>query len=248
LATTAIAALRYPGLSDDVNVPEDIQNLATDVDKFVVSRHTSTTNRDAAITAPVAGQACYVDNTTTGLHAAQIYRSSWRNLAEQATFKRKTSVESVTNSSTYQDDNDLTGFSVEANTIYEFRGILFVNTLQAAGFKFRFDFPASSTISVGCHAPAGDAANSTGAYDAYWLATSGAGGDNSCEDSVSPTTDIFTGGLSQATAWTTPQMFMGYLVVGSTAGTLKLQWAQNSSNGTATKVHGGSFMIVSRIG
>lgn len=248
MGTTTINGFRYPGLSDDVNVPEDIQNLATDVDKVVIPKFSSTTARDAAITAPVSGQACYIDNTSTGLHVMQIYRGSWRNMCEQPTFKRKTSVESVTSSTTYQDDNDLVGFSVEANTIYEIRGAFYVNTLAAAGFKFRFDFPTGSTISVGLHGPAGDGANASGDSLVHFTSSSGNGGDNSSEDATSPTVDLLAGGLSQATAFTTTQFVMGYLVVGSTAGSLKVQWAQTASNGTATKLQGGSFLVVGRIG
>ena len=35
---------------------------------------------------------------------------------------------------------------------------------------------------------------------------------------------------------------MGLLVVAGTAGTFKLQWAQNTSNATATRVFGDSFL------
>jgi hypothetical protein len=39
----------------------------------------------------------------------------------------------------------------------------------------------------------------------------------------------------------------GLLVVGGTAGTVKLQWAQNTSNVTATILKSGSFLVLRRV-
>ncbi len=42
-------------------------------------------------------------------------------------------------------------------------------------------------------------------------------------------------------------MFWGTVVSSSTTGNLQLQWAQNTSSGTATKVHAKSWLILDRI-
>jgi hypothetical protein len=51
---------RYPAASAAPNVNQDIQNLANDVQTYVLPRFTSVAARNAAITSPVANQACIV--------------------------------------------------------------------------------------------------------------------------------------------------------------------------------------------
>lgn len=63
MPTTPINALRTPALDDAANVPMRISNLADDVDTRLVARFASTTARDAAIPAPIAGMTCYLTNT-----------------------------------------------------------------------------------------------------------------------------------------------------------------------------------------
>lgn len=80
MPSTPQSGLRYPSLSDDPNVPEDIQNLATDLDSRIIPRFTSTATRDSAITSPTEGQVCYV----TGSDVLQYYSgSAWRGLGTQ---------------------------------------------------------------------------------------------------------------------------------------------------------------------
>jgi hypothetical protein len=45
-----------------------------------------------------------------------------------------------------------------------------------------------------------------------------------------------------------PISMQGTLITSSTAGTLQLQWAQNTSDGTATRVLSGSHLVLQRIG
>lgn len=56
MATTPQGSLRYPTSGNSTNVPQDIQNLATDLDSKILNRYTTTTARDAAITSPASGQ------------------------------------------------------------------------------------------------------------------------------------------------------------------------------------------------
>jgi hypothetical protein len=59
MATTTQGSLRYPTSGNSTNVPQDIQNLATDVDSKIVNRYATTTARNAAITSPVNGQLAF---------------------------------------------------------------------------------------------------------------------------------------------------------------------------------------------
>jgi hypothetical protein len=57
--------------------------------------------------------------------------------------KVKTSRETVTSSTTLQDDEDFT-FSVKANTTYAINGNLFVSAPSACGFKWLFTVPSGA--------------------------------------------------------------------------------------------------------
>jgi hypothetical protein len=65
VANTLIASLPYPALGDSPNGPAQIQALATAADSQVVPRYATTAARDAAITAPVAGQVCWTTTPAT---------------------------------------------------------------------------------------------------------------------------------------------------------------------------------------
>jgi len=65
MANTPIATLPYPALTDSPNGPSQIQSLATALDSQLVPRYATTTARDAAITAPVAGQVCWTTTPAT---------------------------------------------------------------------------------------------------------------------------------------------------------------------------------------
>lgn len=65
MANTPIASLPYPALSDAPNAPSQVQSLATALDSQLVPRYATTTARDAAITAPVAGQVCWTTTPAT---------------------------------------------------------------------------------------------------------------------------------------------------------------------------------------
>lgn len=56
--TTAIAAARYLESSDAPAIHTGTENLAKDLDKFIVGRFASTGARDTAIPTPTAGQIC----------------------------------------------------------------------------------------------------------------------------------------------------------------------------------------------
>jgi hypothetical protein len=65
VANTPIATLPYPALTDSPNGPSQVQSLATALDSQVVPRFATTAARDAAITAPAAGQMCWTTTPAT---------------------------------------------------------------------------------------------------------------------------------------------------------------------------------------
>lgn len=69
MPTTSSSALRYPSSSASPNVPQDIQNLATDLDRKVLPQFATIAARNTAIPSPVQGQTCTVNglvHTYTG--------------------------------------------------------------------------------------------------------------------------------------------------------------------------------------
>jgi hypothetical protein len=79
-SSTPNSALRYPASGDAPNVPQDMQNLASDLDAKVFPQFASASVRDSTITAPIVGQGCIVAG---GL---QVYRAgAWRIYSEGTT-------------------------------------------------------------------------------------------------------------------------------------------------------------------
>lgn len=149
-------------------------------------------------------------------------------------FVRKTSDESVTSSTTLQDDNQLT-LAVSANCTYAFRvWIMATDATDANGdIKFAFTFPTGAACHFsgkGPHSLLASGAFGDGEYIARNTATSGS--------------TVATYGLTTSVIGIE---LTGLLIVSGTAGNLQLQWAQNSSDANATTVQSGSFMTLERV-
>jgi hypothetical protein len=143
-------------------------------------------------------------------------------------FARKTATETVTSSTTLQDDNDLT-VSVAANSTYEVTGLIRYTALQAADIKFKFVGPASATMHAAVHRLSLGAAAET---------------DDAIEY-LDINDETSSGGLG-ATVDSAIRI-TGLLVVAGTAGSFKLQWSQDTSSGTGTEVRAGSYVCLRRV-
>lgn len=134
-------------------------------------------------------------------------------------FVYKGSDESVTSSSTLQDDNELVSPTLATNVKYLVEcQVFYTSTSATPGVKFSWVGPTSATMVWG--AGAGYIGNSTiGAVDAWSISASA---------------------FDQA-------LYTGILVTAGSTGTLQLQWAQNTSNGTATTVKAGSWLRLTRV-
>lgn len=142
-------------------------------------------------------------------------------------FVRKASDETVNNSSTLQNDDELLA-AVEANAVYHFKLRLTVNSGTTPDIKVGFTYPTSTTLTYDImegETPSGAAANVlTGPYtqaDAA-VAFSTTGSDQPC--------------------W-----IEGLIVVSSTPGTFQVQWAQFAATASNTIVRAGSYLILRRV-
>ena len=138
--------------------------------------------------------------------------------------------ESVTSSTTVQNDNDLT-VVLAASATYEVEAFLIVTGPTAADIKTQWTVPSGATGSRLCVGPTPTAAGFTGQ------------GQTEARMSAHGWGTTVTYSIETAA---TVICERGPLVT-TTAGTLTLQWAQVTSNATATVVGTNSYLKVTRI-
>lgn len=146
-------------------------------------------------------------------------------------FVRKTSDESVSNT-TNQDDDEL-ALSVSANQVWQFDILLFVtNAANTADIKVNFTIPAAATVSwVGTGYDPNGTTQQTNRHIARFQSTSQFG----------------IGVLQTATEPASHVRISGLYIGGANGGTLQLQWAQAASDGSnATVVKADSYLIARR--
>jgi hypothetical protein len=192
MGTTSNFAFRYPDSTSSVNVPSDMQNLATDLDTYIANK----------------------------------IKPRW---------VVKPSDESLASNTTAQDDDHLL-VAVLASTTYEVQAEIFFT--EAAGtssdFKVQWTFPAGCRLDLGVSGPHESWVPGAGAaLEAEWAAWS--------NETASPSSSKKFG-TSNVAVFTL--RCHGTLQVGVTAGTFRLQWAQGTSNASATTVKGGSSLIL----
>lgn len=140
----------------------------------------------------------------------------------------KTSDESVTSSTTVQDDNELS-MTLNANSNYWLDGMIINDGAAAGDFKLQFVVP-SGTIRWLADGPDSSAAATTDIVDRNWKAGS---------------LTTIVGCIASGTSTVLP--VSGIIRTGASGGTFKLQWAQGTSSATATRVFTDSFLRVTRM-
>ena len=130
----------------------------------------------------------------------------------------KAADETVNNSTVLQDDNELT-LAVEANTIYKCLVYLRFTSSAVADFKRAFTVPAGATLSL-------------------TQLVNAAGADPTAVEIDGTGTAAYSGFGAPIMVWPV----VGFLSVAGTAGSLTLQWAQNTAEATDTKVLAGSYV------
>ncbi|HVE27783.1 MAG TPA: hypothetical protein VNC22_20395 [Sporichthya sp.] len=137
---------------------------------------------------------------------------------------RKTTNETVNNSSTLQNDDEIF-LAVEASCVYHFELRISSDSGTTPDLKLGFTYPTGTTIRW-----SGVDADTAGAVR-------------------------ITGGLTEtsvpAVVGGTPSVFASYysgvVITGVNAGTLQLQWAQNSANLSNSIVQAGSYLLLQRV-
>lgn len=144
----------------------------------------------------------------------------WPASVNRTLFARKTADESVTSSTTVQDDDHLF-VQLEANSVYQFEMVLLPQG-ATGDFKFQFSSPSGATV-FGSYL--GYDAALTALAANYWDGTA----------------------VGVGAGVTTPTTARGTIITGANAGRLKLQWAQNTSSGSATTLLTNSHLSLRKV-
>jgi hypothetical protein len=147
----------------------------------------------------------------------------------QSDWVRKTADESVTSSTTLQNDNELF-LPLLANTQYWFETFIIYDGHLDGGLRLSPSIPAGATIQWthgGLRASAG--------------ATVGEVSRTAFTDTINP------GQIGCVTGSTTVVVGEGRVTTSGTAGNFQLQWAQITSHATATRVLTDSAILLTRL-
>lgn len=153
--------------------------------------------------------------------------SEWNEWLVNVNWARKTALENVISSTTLQNDDHLF-VPVQANAVYFMTALIKYDGLDAADLKILFRLPTGATL------------NAQG--------TALVSGATSQQDIQ--TLPIFE---NASTVWgvlgagaTLFGTVTGVVVVGSTAGNVQVEWAQNASAATPTRLLANSFLNLDR--
>jgi hypothetical protein len=141
----------------------------------------------------------------------------------------KAATESITSSVTLQDDDELF-VPVAANSTYEINNLIRMDGATAGDFNFQYTGPAGAAFSAQVH---------------RLISTAASISDDVIDSMEALSTPMAAGCLGAGS--TTPVRVEGILVVGGTAGTFRLQWAQLAGSVTATRVLLRSYLVARRI-
>ncbi len=143
----------------------------------------------------------------------------------RATIVRKTADETVNNSDTLQNDDELL-LAVAVNEVWTFFMWFVFNSGTTPDFKFTFTVPTNGSLKT---IFGGDVAVTT-------VTTAIA------ENTGTDVRDVAGVGADRA------YLIWGKYVGGDTAGNIQFQWAQNVANASNTIVRANSFMIAHKLG
>lgn len=138
-------------------------------------------------------------------------------IANQMTQVIKPADQSVSSSTAFVDDDDLT-FTIGPNESWSFQMNLLAFSGTSPDLKFSISAPAGASCSWGVL----EAENSTSAGSLGCGASSGSISGSGADE---------------------PYLLYGTVATGVTGGSVTLRWAQNTSNAAATIVRGGSYML-----
>lgn len=141
-------------------------------------------------------------------------------------YVEKAANESVTSNTALQDDDHLV-LAVAASTKYKIELPLFYNASASGNLKVAFTFPAGASLLV--------------RGNGYLVGGTFTSNLNYINASSGVTTLSYAGGSAPSV------LLVGILTVGATAGNLRLQWAQDTSNASPTTIIAGSSMEARKV-
>lgn len=152
--------------------------------------------------------------------------------AANAVAVAKTTTTSISNSTVLTDDPEL-GFAVEPNSAYTFDFTVFYTSGSVADIKFSFSVPSGSSGRV--------------LFFGLRLAASSQVdvGMEPRDTIVGDGEAVAAGGLGEST--TTTAQISGTVFTGSSAGNVRLRWAQNSATSATTQVLRGSHVKAMKV-
>lgn len=146
--------------------------------------------------------------------------------------KVKTAEETRTSTTTFTDDNHLSGFALEAGAYYRFEMLFSYQHYQTPDFKYQFQFSNTPQTESGFYYAQYNPENTLNAEQQFARPVLTSGAVINATDSFDIIIRIVGFFLANAT----------------TGGTLDFQWAQNTSDAQAITARKGSFMKVEKIG
>lgn len=143
------------------------------------------------------------------------------------TFVRKTADETVTSSSTYQDDDQLS-LAVVSGAVYRVEGYIVYQTVSAAGINLRLTGPTG-----------------TGLWTFFAVNVSGGTTDSGAVRTAPGSNGTGNGYLGGS--GTNMSAFLRGTFLPTASGTLQLAWSQNNSNATGTILRANSWLELVRV-
>jgi cytochrome b len=126
-------------------------------------------------------------------------------------------------------NDDVLTLAVEANAVYNLHAWLGFTALAAADFRAGWSVPAGSTLQWTPYTQNGGAASTVGGV---------------ITDRSSAATAQTSGGIGAGNIMT--MLIFGTLRIGATAGSIILQWAQDTTNATGTVLKADSSLTLKR--
>lgn len=198
-----------------------------DVDTYLMQQMVIVCTSGTRPSSPVAGMRIWQTDTVT----EHVYDgAAWQFLRGIDRAVRKTSDETVNNSSTLQNDDALV-IAVSASSRYRVELMLICSSSTTADIKGSWTGPSGATMTWGTFAPHRAQTNI-----------------NSATISVN---SFAIGGVADMAGFGTssPALYVlrGLLTVSTTAGNLQFQWAQSTAEATNTVVRANSVLSIRRL-
>jgi hypothetical protein len=191
-----------------------------------VGTSTGTVSAGDAVPTHTAASDPHGDRAYTDTQIAAL--SALTQTAVKATDETRTSTTAVSN------DTHLFA-SLEANSVYRFTGMLLFDGPEAADAKISFTAPSGAT---GGWSPVAGTLGTTTPDGSAQLKMAGRRFGAEVDVGVMASSATLAGLIA---------LPHGFVATGATAGTLRLQWAQSSSNATAVSLKAGSTLEVVKV-